>query len=90
MYEVQVANITAGRAIELKQQVQNRGLIMDQDFSWSYSPPNVNNWSVNYKLEDSNESELPWDININNENSGKVTFTFKDPAVASFFRIKWA
>lgn len=71
MYPVIVLGVNATRALELRDQVEARGLRNNQDFVWSYRQASYNN-----------DGFTP-------SSPRQVKFEFNDPAMATFFNLKW-
>jgi hypothetical protein len=69
---VVILNVNAVRALELRDQLQDSGLIQDQDFEWEYHQAKYNNFYY--------EAETP----------RHVMFRFCDPALATFWQLKWS
>jgi hypothetical protein len=70
MHTVRVDNIEVFDAIDLKNQLIQTGLIMDQDFKWCWITADYNDvegWTRQKHAE----------------------FEFRDPAVATFYQLKW-
>jgi hypothetical protein len=70
MHRVVLREIEPARALELKAQLVQAGLIMDVDFEWKYHPPQ-------------------WD-GFTQELTNHTVFSFRDPALATFYQLKWA
>jgi hypothetical protein len=72
--EVVFEGATAVRAMEMAHALQDAGLVMNQDFTWRYVPKD----SV---------------IGVDDDGyilSGRgVTIGFRDPALATFYSLKW-
>ena len=63
------------RGLELVSRLSLDGLVLHQDFTWRYMP------SLNeYQLNDS----TPFEKNVN-----KVIIGFRDPALATFYSLKY-
>jgi hypothetical protein len=63
------------RGLELVARLSMDGLVLYQDFTWRYMP------SLNeYQLDDSK----PFENNVN-----RVIIGFRDPALATFYSLKW-
>lgn len=73
MYPVKVLHVNAVRALELRDQVLDHGLIQEQDFTWAYS-------QATYNYNDDGFSAVT---------PRQVEFRFQDPAMATFFSLKW-
>ena len=68
-----IENITAAEAMAFKYDLDQSGLLNNQDYTWRYRPVKYNNdWST-HPIEQS-----------------QVVFEFDSPALASFYRVKWA
>lgn len=61
----------AREAMDFLDLVKQHGLIIEQDFSWSFVPSKYDGYN-----EDTHTQPL-------------VEFMFRDPAIATFFQIKW-
>lgn len=62
----------AQEAIEYKRQLDQDGLVVNQDYEWRYQKPVYD--------------EFAWtDSEVSN-----VTFTFKNPSLATFYQLKWS
>jgi hypothetical protein len=72
MTPVKILNVNAVRALELRDQLQDSGLIQDQDFEWEYHQAEYDNFSY--------EAVVP----------RHVMFRFRDPALATFWQLKWS
>jgi hypothetical protein len=71
MPTVSVHNIEVFDAIDLKNQLIQAGLIIEQDFEWAWITADYNNvegWTRQKHAE----------------------FRFQDPALATFYQLKWA
>lgn len=68
---VTIADVSSADAIALKTELTDAGLVIEQDYTWTYQPVKYEDWRAQGQLR------------------SRVTFEFRDPAVASFFRIKW-
>jgi hypothetical protein len=63
------------RGLELIARLSLDGLVLYQDFTWRYMP------SLNeYQMKDSK----PFENNVN-----RVIIGFRDPALATFYSLKW-
>ena len=71
MTPVVIPNVNAVRALELRDQLQDSGLIQDQDFEWLYQQAEYDTFSF--------IAVVP----------RRVTFRFRDPALATFWQLKW-
>jgi hypothetical protein len=71
MTPVKILHVNAVRALELRDQLQDSGLIQNQDFEWEYHQAVYNNMSF--------EAVEP----------RHVIVRFRDPALATFWRLKW-
>lgn len=73
--EVVIEGATASRGMEMAWALRDAGLVLDQDFTWRYMP-SLNEYQLN---------ELtPFEKNVN-----KVIIGFRDPALATFYSLKW-
>ncbi|WP_353482378.1 hypothetical protein [Haliscomenobacter sp.] len=71
MHTVRVDSIEVFDAIDLKNQLLQTGLIIEQDFEWAWITAEYNNvegWTRQKHAE----------------------FRFYDPALATFYQLKWA
>jgi hypothetical protein len=66
-----VLHVGAVKALELKDQLLDAGLKLDQDFTWEYNQAHYDN--------DSWHAVIP----------RQVKFSFVDPSLATFFKLKW-
>ena len=71
MTPVKILHVNAIRALELRDQLEDSGLIQNQDFEWEYRQAEYNS--------DSYEAVVP----------RHVLFRFRDPALATFWQLKW-
>jgi hypothetical protein len=71
MTPVKILHVNAVRALELRDQLEDSGLIQNQDFEWEYRQAEYNS--------DSYEAVVP----------RHVLFRFRDPALATFWQLKW-
>ena len=62
----------AQEAMEYKRQLDQDGLVVNQDYEWRYQKPVYD--------------EFAW---TDSEHSN-VTFTFANPALATFYQLKWS
>lgn len=72
MHPVIVLHVNAVRALELRDEVTDSGLVQDHDYSWEYHQATYNN--------DGFTAVTP----------RQVRFYFEDPAMATFFNLKWS
>ena len=70
MHRVILKGIDAAQAIGLKDQLLRDGLVIHEDFEWTYHPPQ-------------------WD-GFTQERPKHTVFSFRDPALATFYQLKWA
>lgn len=66
-----IHSVTAQQALLYKEQLTQNGLIVNQDYSWTYIPIKYNDWGMTPMAQSC------------------VEFEFADPALASFYRLKW-
>lgn len=71
--EVVFEGATASQGLELAARLRLAGLVLNQDFTWAYIP----------KTLDSNE----W--TMFEKNVSLVIIGFQDPALATFYSLKW-
>jgi len=70
MHRVRVERVDVNRAIEMKDQLIQDGLVMDQDFKWTWITADYNDvegWTRQKHAE----------------------FEFRDPAMSTFYQLKW-
>mgnify|MGYP003348951582 CR=1 FL=1 len=63
---------TAARAMDLKRELDQAGLVVNQDYTWRYQKPVYD--------------EFAW----TDSEPSHATFTFQNPAMATFYQLKWA
>jgi len=71
MHTVRVYDLEVFDAIDLKYQLMQGGLVLDQDFEWAWITADYNDvegWTRQKHAE----------------------FRFRDPALATFYQLKWA
>lgn len=68
---VTLADVGPSQAIDLKQGLEQSGLVMGVDFAWQFMP-----------YQDDGFSGLTTPRHVN--------FYFRDPALATFYQLKWA
>ena len=73
--EVVFEGATASRGREMAWALARAGLILDEDFTWRYLP-SLNQFQMN--------DSKPFEKNVN-----KVIIGFRDPALATFYSLKW-
>lgn len=65
------------QGLEHKTELEESGLIQGHDFTWTYVPPGSATWYP--------------DVSAGSNNNGRtVIFWFRDPALATFYRLKWS
>ena len=74
--EVVIEGATASRGMEMAWALRDAGLVLDKDFTWCYIP------------------KVPDPVTINEwsllgKNVRKVIIGFQDPAMATFYSLKW-
>jgi len=74
MIPVRILHVSAVQALELRDQLTDAGLIMDQDFEWEYR-------QAEYDLNDSFKPAVT---------PRQVEFRFKDAVMATYYQLKWA
>lgn len=74
MTSMQILHVSAVQALELRDQLTDAGLIMNQDFEWEYR-------QAEYDLND------PFGTPVSPR---QVIFRFQDPKLATYYQIKWA
>jgi hypothetical protein len=72
MTPVVILNVNAVRALEMRDQLQDSGLVQNQDFEWLYQQPRYDDFSY--------EAVIP----------RHVLFRFQNPALATFWQLKWS
>ena len=72
--EIVFEGATAVRAMEMAHALQDAGLVMNQDFTWRYLPKGV---------------VVGADDDGYILSSRGVTIGFRDPALATFYSLKW-
>ena len=73
--EVVFEGATASRGMEMAWALRDAGLVLDKDFTWCYIP----------SLKEYQLNELtPFEKNVR-----KVIIGFQDPAMATFYSLKW-
>jgi len=75
--EVVFEGATASRGMGMAWTLRAAGLVLDQDFTWTYipkalDPVDPNEWTMFEK------------------NIRKVIIGFRDPALATFYQLKWS
>ena len=70
MHTIRVHNIEVYDAIDLKYQLMQAGLVLDQDFEWAWITAEYDQFTG-------------WTRQKHAE------FKFRDPALATFYQLKW-
>jgi hypothetical protein len=74
--EVVIEGATAARGMEMVWALRDAGLVLDQDFTWCYIPKTADPVTIN-----------EW--SLFEKNVRKVIIGFQDPAMATFYSLKW-
>lgn len=69
---VTLTEISAYDALARKRDLDDAGLIFNQDYTWKYQPVKYSSWGCEPK------------------DQSQVVFEFVNPALASFYQIKWS
>jgi len=72
--EVVFEDIGAARGMEMAWALRSAGLVLDKDFTWCYLPK---------------APEEPAPPELFEKNVRKVIIGFQDPAMATFYQLKW-
>jgi hypothetical protein len=72
--EVVFEGATASRGLEMAARLRLAGLILNQDFTWAYIPK---------------APEEPAPPELFEKNVSLVIIGFRDPALATFYTLKW-
>ena len=72
--EVVFEDIGAARGMEMAWALRDAGLVLDKDFTWAYIPK---------------APEEPAPPELFEKNVRKVIIGFQDPAMATFYSLKW-
>jgi hypothetical protein len=72
--EVVFEGATASRGLELAARLRLAGLVLNQDFTWAYIPK---------------APEEPAPPELFEKNVSLVIIGFQDPAMATFYSLKW-
>ena len=72
--EVVFEGATASRGLELAARLRLAGLVLNQDFTWAYIPK---------------APEEPAPPELFEKNVSLVIIGFQDPALATFYSLKW-
>ncbi len=72
--EVEFEDIGAARGMEMACALRDAGLVLDKDFTWAYIPK---------------APEEPAPPELFEKNVRKVIIGFQDPAMATFYSLKW-
>jgi len=73
--EVVFEDIGASRGMEMAWALRSAGLVLDKDFTWCYLPK---------------APEEPAPPELFEKNIRKVIIGFQDPALATFYQLKWS
>lgn len=74
MTPVRILHVNAVQALELRDQLTDAGLVMDQDYEWEYR-------QAEYDLNDSFKPAVT---------PRQVIFRFQDPMLSTYYQLKWA
>jgi hypothetical protein len=74
--EVVFEDIGAVRGMEMAWALRDAGLVLDKDFTWCYIPKALDQVDPN-------------DWTMFEKNVRKVIIGFQDPAMATFYSLKW-
>ena len=74
--EVVIEGATASRGMEMAWALRDAGLVLDQDFTWCYIPKSLDQVDLN-------------ELTLFGKNVRKVIIGFQDPAMATFYSLKW-
>ena len=74
--EVVFEDIGAARGMEMAWALRSAGLVLDKDFTWCYIPKALDQVDPN-------------DWSLFEKNVRKVIIGFQDPAMATFYSLKW-
>jgi len=75
--EVVFEDIGAARGMEMAWALRSAGLVLDKDFTWCYIPKALDQVDPN-------------DWSMFEKNVRKVIIGFQDPALATFYQLKWS
>ena len=75
--EVVFEDIGAARGMEMAWALRDAGLVLDKDFTWCYIPKALDQVDPN-------------DWTMFEKNVRKVIIGFQDPALATFYQLKWS
>lgn len=75
MHQVILHNLPIVQVLELRDKLLTAGLVQDQDFVWHYHPSQWHNEPGSMSYR----AQPPY-----------VVFEFEDPAMATFYQLKWA
>ena len=75
--EVVFEDIGAARGMEMAWALRDAGLVLDKDFTWCYIPKALDQVDPN-------------DWSMFEKNVRKVIIGFQDPALATFYQLKWS
>jgi len=67
----------ASRGMEMAWALRDAGLVIDKDFTWCYIPK-------------APEEPAPPEWTMFEKNVRKVIIGFQDPAIATFYQLKWS
>ena len=70
-HEIRMEHAGPDDGIRWIRELQQSGLVRDQDFIWSYVPAQYDNFG------------------LYNSAPRAVVFEFRDPALVTFYRLKW-
>jgi hypothetical protein len=75
--EVVFEDIGAARGMEMAWSLRDAGLVLDKDFTWCYIPKAADPVTIN-------------ELTLFGKNVRKVIIGFRDPALATFYQLKWS
>ena len=75
--EVVFEDIGAARGMEMVWALRAAGLVLDKDFTWCYIPKAADPVTIN-------------ELTLFGKNVRKVIIGFQDPALATFYQLKWS
>lgn len=70
-HELRIEQASPDDGIRRSRELQESGLVRDQDYIWRYQPSQYDNFG------------------LYNSAPRAVVFEFRDPALATFYRLKW-
>ena len=70
-HELRIEQTSPDDGIRWSRELQESGLVRDQDYVWRYQPSQYDNFG------------------LYNSAPRAVVFKFRDPALATFYKLKW-